>query len=123
MILKTYGHATLSFELDEKPFLITDPWLIGSCYWRSWWLQHYPNQKDLAVLKNADTIFLTHEHWDHAHFPTLKKLIILSFGFSIKPNFPSNLLNLEKLTSFIDLLICSLLTSNPLIPFKYLTIL
>jgi len=73
MILKTYGHATLSFELDEKPFLITDPWLIGSCYWRSWWLQHYPNQKDLAVLKNADTIFLTHEHWDHAHFPTLKK--------------------------------------------------
>jgi hypothetical protein len=31
MILKTYGHATLSFEVDEKIFLITDPWLIGSC--------------------------------------------------------------------------------------------
>ena len=73
MILKTYGHATLSFEVDEKPFLITDPWLIGSCYWRSWWLQHYPSEKDLAVLKNTDIIFLTHEHWDHAHFPTLKK--------------------------------------------------
>jgi phosphoribosyl 1,2-cyclic phosphodiesterase len=42
-------------------------------YWRSCWLQHYPSEKDLAVLKNTDIIFLTHEHWDHAHFPTLKK--------------------------------------------------
>lgn len=72
MILKTYGHATLSLEQNNKPFLITDPWLIGSCYWRSWWLQHYPNEKDLSILKNAEIIFLTHEHWDHAHFPSLK---------------------------------------------------
>jgi len=73
MNLKTYGHATLSFEKDEKPILITDPWLIGSCYWRSWWLQHYPNELELDKLKNTKNIFLTHEHWDHAHFPSLKK--------------------------------------------------
>ena len=73
MNLKSYGHATLSLEYEGKPIIITDPWLIGSCYWRSWWLQHYPSQTDLSVLSRADNIFLTHEHWDHAHFPTLKK--------------------------------------------------
>lgn len=76
MNLKTYGHATLSFEDKGKPILITDPWLIGSCYWRSWWLQHYPSNFDLEVLSRTDFIFLTHEHWDHAHFPTLKKYFL-----------------------------------------------
>ncbi|WP_415304436.1 MBL fold metallo-hydrolase [Candidatus Pelagibacter sp. Uisw_090] len=74
MNLKTYGHATLSFDNNEKPILITDPWLIGSSYWRSWWLQHYPNESELDYLKNTQNIFLSHEHWDHAHFPSLKKL-------------------------------------------------
>ena len=76
MILKTYGHATLSFEKMGVPALITDPWLIGSCYWRSWWLQHYPSNEDLLILSKAKNIFLTHEHWDHAHFPTLKKYFL-----------------------------------------------
>lgn len=73
MILKSYGHATLSLEQFGKPILITDPWLIGSCYWRSWWLQHYPSEEELAILKKTEYIFLTHEHWDHAHLPTLRK--------------------------------------------------
>jgi len=74
MDLKTYGHATLSFDDGEKPILITDPWLIGSSYWRSWWLQHYPNESELEHLQSTENIFISHEHWDHAHFPSLKKL-------------------------------------------------
>lgn len=97
MNLKTYGHATLSFENNEKPILITDPWLIGSCYWRSWWLQNYPNEIELNKLKNTKNVFITHEHWDHAHFPTLKKY------FSKKkiyiPNFNSKKLK-ESLLNF-----------------------
>ena len=73
MYLKNYGHATLSIEKNGKPILITDPWLIGSCYWRSWWLQHYPNENDLETLSETENIFLSHEHWDHAHYPSLKK--------------------------------------------------
>ena len=73
MNLKTYGHATLSFDNDSKPILITDPWLVGSSYWRSWWLQHYPNETELDYLKSTQNIFISHEHWDHAHFPSLKK--------------------------------------------------
>ena len=76
MILKSYGHATLSLENNEIPYLITDPWLIGSCYWRSWWLQHYPSEKDLSNLKKTKCVFITHEHWDHAHFPSLKKFFL-----------------------------------------------
>ena len=76
MNLKSYGHATLSFEKEGKSLFITDPWLIGSCYWRSWWLQHYPSDLDLSILSNTDFVFLTHEHWDHTHFPTLKRYFL-----------------------------------------------
>jgi len=33
------GHAGLFAHLDDTTLLV-DPWLLGSCYWRSWW--HYP---------------------------------------------------------------------------------
>ena len=39
-------------------------------------VQHYPSDMDLSVLSNTDFIFLTHEHWDHAHFPTLRKYFL-----------------------------------------------
>ena len=74
MNLKSYGHATLSFEKEGKSLFITDPWLIGSCYWRSQWLQHYPSDLDLSILSNTDFVFLTREHWDHTHFSTLRDI-------------------------------------------------
>lgn len=54
--------------------LLVDPWLIGSCYWRSWW--NYPPVKkmDDEVL-NPDVIYITHVHWDHWHGATLKKYL------------------------------------------------
>ncbi len=42
--LKTLGHATLLLLEDDKPLIATDPWLLGSTYWRSWWLEKYPPQ-------------------------------------------------------------------------------
>ncbi|CAN5285419.1 hypothetical protein BH20ACI1_BH20ACI1_05520 [soil metagenome] len=39
---KTLGHATLLLFENGKPLIATDPWLIGSAYWRSWWLEKYP---------------------------------------------------------------------------------
>ena len=52
--------------------LLTDPWLIGSCYWRSWW-NYPPVDEDLIANFRPDAIYLTHIHWDHFHGPTLKK--------------------------------------------------
>lgn len=49
-----------------------DPWLFGSCYWRSWW--HYPpSQLDAAVLR-PDYVSLTHHHFDHFHFPSMRRI-------------------------------------------------
>ena len=94
MNLKTYGHATLSFEKDEKPILITDPWLIGSCYWRSWWLQHYPNELELDKLKNTKNIYKISE--------SLKIKDYLILVFENKKN-----ISLEKkilfLSSFLEI--------------------
>jgi UDP-MurNAc hydroxylase len=53
--------------------LIVDPWLIGSCYWRSWWNFPEPPPELIGDLR-PDYIYLTHLHWDHFHGATLKKL-------------------------------------------------
>jgi UDP-MurNAc hydroxylase len=53
--------------------IVSDPWLIGSCYWRSWWNFPEPPAELIADLK-PDYIYLTHLHWDHFHGASLKKL-------------------------------------------------
>ena len=75
MKLETLGHAcTLLTDDDGQPFLLTDPWLVGSTYWRSWWLQNYPTQEKIAALSAVKFAYITHEHPDHFHPPSLRKL-------------------------------------------------
>jgi UDP-MurNAc hydroxylase len=66
------SHAGLC--VDHKGVrIVSDPWLIGSCYWRSWW--NFPEPpKELIRNLNPDYIYLTHLHWDHFHGASLKKL-------------------------------------------------
>lgn len=42
MPFKILSHASLLINSDANELLV-DPWLIGSCYWRSWW--NYPPVK------------------------------------------------------------------------------
>ena len=72
MNLKTYGHATLSLENDEKPILITDPWLIGSCYWRSWWNYPEPNIDLISSFSVSPLIKI----FSFAIFKLLEKVIV-----------------------------------------------
>lgn len=73
MFLEAVGHATIFLTDDNnKPILVTDPWLTGSTYWRSWWLQNYPKESKLKEIYNSEHIYITHEHPDHFHPPTLK---------------------------------------------------
>jgi UDP-MurNAc hydroxylase len=53
--------------------LVCDPWLLGSCYWRSWWNFPEPDPELIGDLR-ADCVYLTHLHWDHFHGPSLQKL-------------------------------------------------
>lgn len=69
------GHASIAlYREGEAPLLVTDPWLVGSVYWRSWWLQHYPSAEDIAWLASAAHVYVTHEHPDHFHMPSIRRL-------------------------------------------------
>ena len=73
--VETIGHAcTVLRKPDGTPVLFTDPWLIGSCYWRSWWLQNYPSEEQISELQKAKFCYITHEHPDHLHLPTIRKI-------------------------------------------------
>jgi UDP-MurNAc hydroxylase len=66
------SHAGLLVE-HAGVRVVCDPWLVGSCYWRSWWNFPEPDPALVADLR-ADFIYLTHLHWDHFHGPSLRKL-------------------------------------------------
>jgi len=72
---RTLGHACLAIYRDgERPLLLTDPWLVGSVYWRSWWLQHYPSADEIDRLTATAHVYVTHEHPDHFHMPSIRRL-------------------------------------------------
>lgn len=56
---------------DKGKSILFDPWLIGSCYWRSWWNFPEIDRSEIKKLK-PDYIYLTHLHWDHFHAPSLR---------------------------------------------------
>jgi UDP-MurNAc hydroxylase len=66
------GHACLYLE-TSGPSILIDPWLFGSCYWRSWW--HFPTttEPDPKFL-SPDMIYLTHHHSDHLHYPSMRRI-------------------------------------------------
>lgn len=70
--IKILSHAS-SFIEYQGVSLITDPWLLGSCYWRSWW-NYPPVERELVNNLQVDAVYITHVHWDHWHGPSLKKL-------------------------------------------------
>ena len=73
MEFKVLSHASLWVKQGETSIVI-DPWLLGSCYWRSWW--NFPEPIfDEEELKAVDAVIISHIHWDHWHGPTLKKFL------------------------------------------------
>jgi UDP-MurNAc hydroxylase len=66
------GHACLFVETGEERILV-DPWLSGSCYWRSWW--HFPPNIDIRQeVLEPDYVYLSHHHFDHFHYPSLRRI-------------------------------------------------
>lgn len=69
--IKILSHASLIVKTATSS-IIVDPWLVGSCYWRSWW--NFPKSAYTeSDLEEVDAIIISHIHWDHWHGPTLKK--------------------------------------------------
>ncbi len=75
MDIETVGHAGLLLRDDHGvPLLFTDPWVVGSCYWRSWWLQNYPDDTLLQAIRTVPYCLITHEHPDHFHTASIRTL-------------------------------------------------
>ena len=65
------SHAGLLVE-SRGISIVVDPWLVGSCYWRSWFNFPEPDRQLIDGLA-PDYIYLTHLHWDHFHGPSLRR--------------------------------------------------
>lgn len=65
------SHAGLLVESGDASVLI-DPWIVGSCYWRSWFNYPEPDRELIDGLA-PNWIYLTHAHWDHFHGPSLRR--------------------------------------------------
>jgi UDP-MurNAc hydroxylase len=66
------GHSTLLVE-TSGPRIVVDPWLLGSCYWRAWW--HFPpSSEPTAELLAPDYVYVTHHHFDHLHYPSMRRI-------------------------------------------------
>ena len=71
--IKILSHACMLVKSDTHS-IIVDPWLVGSCYWRSWW--NFPEASfDENELSEVDAVLISHLHWDHWHGPTLKNIL------------------------------------------------
>ena len=74
MRFQILSHAGLLVE-GAGVRLVTDPWLVGSTYWRSWW-NYPPVPRGLIRSLKPDFIYLTHMHWDHFQAASLRKFDI-----------------------------------------------
>jgi UDP-MurNAc hydroxylase len=63
------GHACIVVETAGTAILM-DPWLSGKVFNDSWTLRPEP-QLDPSLLDKIDYIWISHEHPDHCHFPSL----------------------------------------------------
>lgn len=72
MRVTVIGHSCLRAETRAGTILV-DPWLSGSCYWRSWW--HFPpSQEPDDEMLSPDWVYLTHHHFDHFHYPSMRRI-------------------------------------------------
>lgn len=72
MKIRLISHACVLIETDDAAILC-DPWLFGKAFNDSWAL-YPPPVWDPAVLDAVDYLWISHEHPDHFHIPTLKSL-------------------------------------------------
>jgi len=83
------GHACLFIDTGRERILV-DPWLSGSCYWRSWW--HFPPNTELVPeFFEPDYVYVSHHHFDHFHYPSLRRIskrahvLVPRFGVDVSP--------------------------------------
>ena len=64
---ETLGNATIQLFEDDKPLLVTDPWLKGTCYFDSWALERPASHRQIENAVQSDHLWISHGHPDHLH--------------------------------------------------------
>jgi len=72
MKIRLVSHASVLVQCTDL-CIWTDPWLFGKAFNDSWSL-FPPAEFNDSLLKGIDYIFVSHEHPDHFHIPTLRSL-------------------------------------------------
>ena len=72
MKLTMLSHASVLID-QQSISICTDPWFIGDAFNESWALLCEPAVSPTG-LDNVTHIWISHEHPDHLHFPTLKAI-------------------------------------------------
>lgn len=68
------GHSTILMNLDNK-IIITDPVFNRASPIFLWWKPfEYENKIDIEDLPKLDIVLITHDHYDHLDYKTLKTL-------------------------------------------------
>ncbi|MDP3919641.1 MAG: MBL fold metallo-hydrolase [Candidatus Omnitrophota bacterium] len=70
---ETIGNATLIVH-DMCPVLVTDPWIHGDAYFRSWTLAYEIPEEQLQAIHQAQYVWISHGHPDHLSSASLKLL-------------------------------------------------
>jgi UDP-MurNAc hydroxylase len=74
MQIRLMAHASVLIEGDDFA-LLTDPWFTGTSFNESWGLIKEPDPDEVqAALHGVTHLFISHEHPDHFHVPTLRAL-------------------------------------------------
>jgi CMP-N-acetylneuraminate monooxygenase len=55
--------------------LTSDPWYIGFCFATGWWHINPPSEEAIEILQDSDYIYISHNHPDHLHIPSLEKYV------------------------------------------------
>src|SRR5258708_39572746 len=71
---ETFGNASLEIACDDRPLLVTDPWLFGTAYFGSWALERAVDARQRARVLAAPFVWISHGHPDHLHLPSAESL-------------------------------------------------
>jgi len=69
--IQLHSHSSLEFRYENYT-LLTDPWFFGPAFMGGW-IQYPPPITNFANL-HYDGIYISHEHPDHFHEPTLNRV-------------------------------------------------
>jgi CMP-N-acetylneuraminate monooxygenase len=71
--IRWINHACLIFETNNFK-IATDPWLVGPAFSNGWWLKHKSPIDCFEQINSCNLLFISHNHPDHLHPETLKKI-------------------------------------------------